>query len=659
MSPIDSGFHLPQANEIDMQQSWDSLFKPTQFDWADDVEEELEGSVEIDREPERIEETEDIVMEGKTTEEALAPLKIYKNTQAYMYTTTDKPKVTEEKFRGPLIVNGAANTTMDIESWEQETDSGSSTDFDGEIESMQLAVNGEFAYRRACLQADNERFIHHFNWLGAPVYGYNPTPPTISLLFLLTDPKTPPSGDEWRYESIMKRAMVFVDPVIVYVDNGKEDLCKRGFDLVRWATGRVYKFYSPHGKWSEDVRDLEEFPVLDEGNLVNYASDNTVAGNGFIEQFTIKSRSQWFRSRDECYYVAHRQQKPRRKGFGLVSSPLRQSMTPSDFDVEDGKILGYSYFDKNYKNLTSTETEHVEDIVIERPPSRLSLKRSSDKPPRTTVGGLKRRASIRDFKAELASLAGEGCGIGCSRVDDFVQLSDEEKELAEDIKSRKLLKKSYHPVFATVGEEDESPENTDGQDQKQPQRTQYVSTGTQTELSGPVVGSSGVKTVAEVVGLRRGTKRSLAYLSQKNDKVKKGLRRFVNKTRDVLRTEKSQFTLASGSSDSSTSPSTAPGKETGSSATSPVVVVSQADSGFAEQQASSTMRLHHAPEEHGGKLSLKEKMAATMKNFRHSASEPRSPALAEKRSAISEFCENLFYDGIWALEHYPIYPLIL
>lgn len=575
----------------------------------------------------------------------------------------------QEELRGPLIVNGTVDMTAGVGSEEQETDSSASTDFDGEIESMQLAVNGEFAYRKAYLQADSDGIIHHFNWFGAPVYGHNPTPPAVSLLFLLASPKVPPSGHEWRYVSIMKRAMVFVDPVIVYVENGWEDMCKRGFDLVRWSTGRVYKFYSPHGKWVEDVKDLEEFPVLDDGDLLNYASDNTLAGNGFIEQFSIRSRSQWVKSRDECFHLAHRQQKSRRKGFGSLSSPLRQSMTSSEFDVEDGELLRFSCFNNNYLNLTCTATEHVEEVVVERPPSRLTRKRSSRESSCPPLGGLKRRASICDFKSELAGLAGESGDNGRSRVDDFVRLSDEEKELAEDIKSRKLLKKTYRPVFITIREKDECPEDAGSQDQVQPQGKNYASTGTQTELSGPVFSTSLVdsKPVDENSGLRTGKKQALVYLSQKNKKWKKSVHRFASKTRSILRSEKSQFTLApesataSQSSHSSTSTSTsAPEKEKGSSTNSSVVVVSHADSGFGEQHTPpSTSKSRHTPEKKGKASSIKRKLTTKLKNTsRRSASEPKSTA-PENKSAFLEFCEDFFYEGIWVLERYPIYPLIL
>lgn len=642
-----------------MRQSWDNLLEPTQFDWAEDVEDELEGDKGMERELDGVDETEneeaDTVMEGKT-DKALTSLTRYKITQTYTHMNADAH---ETEPYGPLIVNGAVGMTAGVGDWEQETDSDSNTEFDEEIESMQLAVNGEFAYRQTCLQADNDGFIHHFNWLGAPVYGHNPTPPAISLLFLLTSPKVPPSGHEWRYESIMKRAMAFVDPVFVYVDNGREDLLKRGFDLVRWATGRVYKFYSPHGKWVEDARDLEEFPVLDDGDLVNHASDNAVAGNGFVEQFSIKSRSQLATARDECFYMAHREQKKsRRKGFGSSSSPLRQSVTPSDFDEEDGKLHCGSCFYNDYLDLTCTETDHVEDIIVERPPSRLSRKRSFHENPSPRVGGLKRRASICDFKSELAGKNGESREVGGSRVDNFVRLSDEEKELAEDIKSRRLLKKTYRPVFATVGEEEEPAEpveHTDGREQTQPWHNKYVSTGTQTELSGPVVGSS-------LTGSRNveAKKQSLAYLSQKNKEWKKSFHSFATKARDILRPEKPRFTLASEptsasqSSRSSTSTSTsAPGKEAGSSVSSSGVVASHADSGFSEPHAS-----RHIQEKHRKTLSMKKKLGTKMsKVFRRSSSEHKSTP--GKKSAFSEFCGNFFYDGIWALEQYPVYPLIL
>lgn len=93
-----------------MLQSWDDLIKPTQFDWAEDVEEGLEGDPEdllrpsqfdwadevedaleassyIERELDGVEETEGIIMGGKI-KKALTSSTKYKDTQAHTNTSS-------------------------------------------------------------------------------------------------------------------------------------------------------------------------------------------------------------------------------------------------------------------------------------------------------------------------------------------------------------------------------------------------------------------------------------------------------------------------------------------------------------------------------------------------------------------------------------------
>lgn len=161
-----------------------------------------------------------------------------------------------------------------------------------ETAQMKGEVEQEFIFRNYCMEHD-EGQIHHFNWLGYPICEPSGTPPAISLLFQLADPKMPNPRDELRFQSIFATAMMFIDPVIVELEEGLEDLDREGFDLVRWATGRVTRFYSLHGRWTEDQFEWEECRTPDEGRLEQYQSGSVACGNGFISLCNIRSRYQW------------------------------------------------------------------------------------------------------------------------------------------------------------------------------------------------------------------------------------------------------------------------------------------------------------------------------------------------------------------------------
>ncbi|KAE8133299.1 hypothetical protein BDV38DRAFT_286892 [Aspergillus pseudotamarii] len=162
-----------------------------------------------------------------------------------------------------------------------------------ETTQMKSEVEQEFIFRNYCMEHDEARQIHHFNWLGYPIYEPSGTPPAISLLFQLADPKMPNPRDELRIQSIFARAMMFIDPVIVELEKGLEDLDREGFDLVRWATGRVTRFYSLHGRWTDDRFEWEECRTPDKGILEQYQSGSVACGNGFISLCNIRSRYQW------------------------------------------------------------------------------------------------------------------------------------------------------------------------------------------------------------------------------------------------------------------------------------------------------------------------------------------------------------------------------
>ncbi|KAE8145080.1 hypothetical protein BDV25DRAFT_144993 [Aspergillus avenaceus] len=165
-------------------------------------------------------------------------------------------------------------------------------------------VASEFSFRDTYVQGDSGKETHHFNWLGSPVFESSLTPATISLLFQLAPPKNPKLGDEIWFEGIMRRAMTYVDPVIVYLEKGIEDLTRRGMDLVQFATGRTYKLYSPHGRWILDELEWDEGTLLDDGSMEIYTTRHVVCGNGITTYGGIRTRDRWESDKTQLYQAS-------------------------------------------------------------------------------------------------------------------------------------------------------------------------------------------------------------------------------------------------------------------------------------------------------------------------------------------------------------------
>lgn len=247
----------------------EELLKPSQFVWADESE-ELEGEEEIEGQGERS------ISEGEL-----------KETMASFYDLERRPSNSSDE---PVDEEGEWSDFDEVMFSEATTPEPDYEEL--KRASIQEDVNQEFAFRQGWMEAAGES-IHHFNWLGTPRYEYSSTPPTISLLFLFTAPKIPKQGDEWRLDAIMRTAMRHVDPVVLHPENGPEDFRLRGSELVRWAKGRAFKFYSPHGNWKTDRDDIADGTIMDTGNIDMYMGSPLHFGNGYVRDHTIRSRAQW------------------------------------------------------------------------------------------------------------------------------------------------------------------------------------------------------------------------------------------------------------------------------------------------------------------------------------------------------------------------------
>ncbi|KAF7596353.1 hypothetical protein BBP40_002097 [Aspergillus hancockii] len=263
LKPV-SGFDWAEDVEDTLQQL-QFLKLTANFDWVDDLDEILKQYVEF---------------ETDSSSESDSDIAPEMNDFFSRMISTGKKSLMMESVTPP---------TSDHDFTDKE---------DRELAQIEKEVKREFDFRNYCAREEGGA-VHHLNWLGCLVYQPSGTPAAISLLFQLADPKIPKTEDEFRLKSIMNRAMTFIDPVIVELENSPEDLYRQGFDLVRFATGRAHKFYSPHGWWIADQLELSEDTIPDMGNVIEYQTESMTSGNGFVSHCSIRSRDRWERDRVE------------------------------------------------------------------------------------------------------------------------------------------------------------------------------------------------------------------------------------------------------------------------------------------------------------------------------------------------------------------------
>ncbi|KAJ5782880.1 hypothetical protein N7457_004654 [Penicillium paradoxum] len=191
----------------------------------------------------------------------------------------------------------------------------------------QEAVDNIFADREMWLEADEG--VHHFNWMGLRVYNYSATSPADSLALILATPKFPWGTASLRTQSVLSRASTYIDPVIVVLDDADEDLLElRGSELVRASTGKVFKYYSPHGRWLDDSRDSSEETTTDFGNIEHYEAADLAIGNGFVQSSLIRPYWEWMKCRNKICDTLDRVSGPPRKSTWVAKpSPLHQCET--------------------------------------------------------------------------------------------------------------------------------------------------------------------------------------------------------------------------------------------------------------------------------------------------------------------------------------------
>ena len=63
-----------------------------------------------------------------------------------------------------------------------------------------------------------DEHVHHFNWLGDPVYQASATTPAESLSIICGGPKVPKEKEKLWIGSILSRAYQYLDPIVVSLE---------------------------------------------------------------------------------------------------------------------------------------------------------------------------------------------------------------------------------------------------------------------------------------------------------------------------------------------------------------------------------------------------------------------------------------------------------
>ncbi|KAJ6184440.1 hypothetical protein N7519_005741 [Penicillium mononematosum] len=295
VSKRNTNLHLSSSTQ---DASFDGLLRRCDFDWAEDVEDaDISGNLPITATADPL----DYCLSKETLYDEIhySPRHL-----AYRKYKPSLPTIPEEVWDEPWgWVHGTPDITSNpsqrilAESHDDTTQHSTYEGSRGNSESdlhlvTQQSINNIFADRQAWIEADEE--IHHFNWMGLRVYAHSSTSPSESLAIIFAKPKSLQGSAMWRVHSVLNRAVRYIDPVLVLLDDADESLLElRGSELVRASTGRVFKFYSPHGSWLEDSNDPSEETTTDFGNVRTYEAADLVIGNGFVESAPIPSVFQW------------------------------------------------------------------------------------------------------------------------------------------------------------------------------------------------------------------------------------------------------------------------------------------------------------------------------------------------------------------------------
>jgi hypothetical protein len=186
-----------------------------------------------------------------------------------------------------------------------------------------------FGWRHRCVLYNPE--THHFNWFNEPVYTRSGTPPSVSLVIIHAEPKTPEVKENYGVMSTLHRALGFIDPVVVDLAGADDNLLNlRGSQLQQAATGRTHRYYSRHGRWMDDPDEDPDIDV-DIGSIDHFYGSNLAVGNGFTRS-VIRTASEWLTARQKIRTSRSKSCLPKTRG--CLPSPLRQMWLASEVNSE-------------------------------------------------------------------------------------------------------------------------------------------------------------------------------------------------------------------------------------------------------------------------------------------------------------------------------------
>lgn len=270
----------------------DNFWKRDNFDWADEMDDMIEGAVESSTvtSVETENEYNDMTTEATVSPEPEEPPTIGHQRVAtspkFEYICDDIcDDIDEDLIPMPLTTTTLTNTS---ESFAQTVDTDER--YDEYLESLSSSVAWEFNWRNDTMEGEPQ--VHHFNWLGQGIFKRSRTLPEESLAVILSDPKAPQVTGDLRVESLLRNAYAYVDPLIVCLDEEVQQSLwnLRGSELQRAVSGNCFKYYTPHGRWRYDPEESMEQNSLDAGGINNYLNPNVVIGNGFVSNGLFPSR---------------------------------------------------------------------------------------------------------------------------------------------------------------------------------------------------------------------------------------------------------------------------------------------------------------------------------------------------------------------------------
>lgn len=325
------------------------LLSPERFDWSQELDEEDAFSPASSGSDDSQE-----THVGYRDEDTMMSSKIIETIDKLIEPDSYELAVTDS---GYWSSSSSGSSISSIE--EQKVEDGMEAHMPDESDDKAI-VSNEFCSRisRILEEADGSDQIHHFNWNGNAVKEPCATPPEHSMLYIVSRPKVSSPRDQMRIDSVMNRASELVDPVL-YAGNDEHNLARTGQDLVNHINGEVFRFYTPHGSWSEKEVDSV---LTDNGSLEVYRNKFWVVANGFYKHPSVPTRDEKRNMRMELEEGVvntsawNFQQK--HAGRRYSQSPLSRSVIARPFHHVEGQTQWWKFVVD-----ASTQTEEPANIA--------------------------------------------------------------------------------------------------------------------------------------------------------------------------------------------------------------------------------------------------------------------------------------------------------